>query len=91
MQNKICMRYIISGRVQGVFYRASAQAEANRLGLNGWARNLATGQVEVLACGEQEKVALLYDWLQKGPELAQVEKVEGEEMPWQEHARFAVK
>ena len=91
MQNKICMRYVISGRVQGVFYRAATQEEANRLNVTGWARNLESGQVEVLACGETEKLMKLYAWLMQGPELANVEKVVCEEIPWQEHARFAVK
>lgn len=85
------MRYIISGRVQGVWFRASAQEEANTLGLTGWARNLPDGSVEVLACGEKEKLMQLYNWLRQGPELARIDDVKFEERPWEAFDRFAVK
>jgi len=91
VQNKICMHYLISGHVQGVFFRASTQEQANTLGLTGWTRNLDNGQVEVVACGETEKLMQFYAWLLHGPERAKVEKVISEEIPWQQHARFAVK
>lgn len=61
--------------MQGVFFRASTQAEAQRLGLRGWARNLPDGRVEVLACGEPAAVDALAAWLQQGPPLAEVESV----------------
>lgn len=91
MENKICMRYLVSGHVQGVFYRATTQEQAIALGLTGWARNLENGQVEVIACGEAEKLLKLYQWLTRGPEHARVDKVISEEVAWQEHKRFAVK
>lgn len=71
-----CYRYIISGRVQGVFYRASAARQATRLGLRGWVRNLTDGRVELLACGEPAELAALEKWLEKGPELAKVTNIE---------------
>jgi len=71
-----CVRYIVSGRVQGVFFRASARDEAVRLGLAGYARNLADGRVEVLACGEDSAIAELERWLHHGPALARVTSVE---------------
>ena len=71
----ICVRCFVSGRVQGVFYRASTQTVANKLGLTGYARNLMDGRVEVLVCGDQDKVEQLKDWLWQGPELARVEGV----------------
>ncbi|MBI3590700.1 MAG: acylphosphatase [Candidatus Melainabacteria bacterium] len=65
----------ISGRVQGVFYRASCQEVAQRLGLRGWVRNAPTGQVEVLAQGEKEKIEKLIEWCKKGPPSAKVSDV----------------
>jgi acylphosphatase len=70
---KFCLRCWVSGRVQGVFFRAHTRQEAQRLGLNGWARNLADGRVEVLACGEHAAVMALRQWLHQGPRLARVE------------------
>jgi acylphosphatase len=73
---KICRRCLISGKVQGVFYRASTAEQAKRLGLTGYAKNLQDGGVEVLACGEEAKVSELVDWLWKGPPAAKVQGVE---------------
>lgn len=66
------MRYIVSGRVQRVFYRASAAAEARRLGLDGWARNLSDGTVEVVARGSDDALSELAEWLWQGPPAASV-------------------
>ncbi len=70
-----CRRCIVSGRVQGVFYRASTQQQAQRLGLSGWARNLPDGTVEVVVCGETDKVEQLCTWLRQGPAHASVTDV----------------
>jgi len=72
----ICRRYLISGRVQGVFYRASAQRYAQSLELSGWVRNRRDGRVELLACGEASVVAELEKWLEIGPEYAKVTNIE---------------
>ena len=71
-----CVRFVVSGRVQGVFFRASTREEALRLGLTGHARNLPDGNVEVLACGADAALAQLERWLALGPPLAQVSRVE---------------
>ena len=68
-------RCYVSGRVQGVCFRAATQEEANRLGVTGYARNLPDGRVEVLACGPAEAVAQLRSWLHRGPPAAQVTDV----------------
>ncbi|MBV9576239.1 MAG: acylphosphatase [Gammaproteobacteria bacterium] len=88
MANKLCIHCFVSGKVQGVWFRASTQAEAKRLAITGWARNLADGRVEVMACGEQEKINELYAWLQHGPELASVVEVTYEELAWQAYDEF---
>ena len=67
--------FLISGRVQGVFFRESTKKVALKLGLNGSAVNLPDGTVKVCLNGESEDIDLLERWLQIGPELAQVESV----------------
>lgn len=91
MQKKIAMNFLITGKVQGVWFRAGTQDEAKRLGITGWARNLPDGRVEVIACGDAEKILELHEWLKHGPELAEVKNVDAKEIAWQEHERFAVK
>ena len=71
-----CRHYWISGRVQGVFYRASAQGKAQSLGLKGWVKNLHDGRVEAVACGSEEILAKLEVWLHQGPPMAIVDHVE---------------
>lgn len=66
---------IISGKVQGVFYRASCQEAAQRFGLKGWVKNLSTSEVEVLVQGEKEKIKKLIEWCKKGPSKAVVSEV----------------
>ena len=66
----------ISGLVQGVYYRGSAQARARELGITGYARNLSDGRVEVLACGDPVVVSVFIEWLRVGPTEAQVTAVE---------------
>ena len=83
---QVCKRCLVSGKVQGVFYRASAAAQARRLGVTGHAKNLADGRVEVLAYGEEKAVEELIAWLWKGPPNAKVQGVEtsdvtSEQMP----------
>jgi acylphosphatase len=70
-----CIRCLITGRVQGVFYRASSQEKARSLGLTGWAKNLPDGRVEVLACGEDRQLKELESWLWQGPNHASVGEV----------------
>jgi acylphosphatase len=72
----IARRCLVSGRVQGVFYRASTRARAEALGVTGHARNLRDGRVEVLACGEPAAVEALCQWLWQGPPACSVSAVE---------------
>lgn len=67
---------MVSGKVQGIFYRASCEEIAKSYGLNGWVRNLPSGEVEVLAQGEKEKIEKLIQWCKKGPSGAKVIDVE---------------
>ncbi len=69
-------RFLISGRVQGVFFRAATREQALLLGLSGHARNLEDGRVEVVAMGGAQAVEALAQWLEDGPPAARVESVE---------------
>lgn len=66
---------MVTGRVQGVFFRATAQDEARRLGLNGWMSNEPDGSVAGHFEGTPEAVAALVDWCRQGPPLARVADV----------------
>ena len=69
-------RFLVAGRVQGVWFRAATREQALSLQVRGFARNLADGGVEVVAVGEDAALAALEQWLWQGPPLAKVAKVE---------------
>lgn len=69
-------RWLVAGKVQGVWFRASTRKEAEKLGLGGHAINLDDGRVEVLAEGEAQALEELEHWLTKGPRLARVTGLE---------------
>ena len=73
---KLTLRLVIHGRVQGVFYRDSMRREAQKLGIAGWVRNRSDGAVEAVVHGESAAVDAMVRWAQRGPEWAQVERVE---------------
>lgn len=75
MSSIAAARFHVTGKVQGVFFRASTREQAVRLGLRGYARNLADGGVEVLAVGEPGSIDALARWLQRGPPHAHVDHV----------------
>ena len=75
-EEKICVRCVVSGRVQGVFFRAATRDEARRLGLTGWVRNMIGGRVELIASGPRTAVDNLVAWLQHGPPTARVTTVD---------------
>jgi acylphosphatase len=83
-RQKDCYRFSVRGKVQGVFFRASTRDQASRLGLTGWVRNLSSGDVELLACGDREKIDMLSNWLWQGPRNAKVTDVITEKLPGSE-------
>lgn len=90
MSERISIHCYVSGKVQGVWFRASAKEEADRNGITGFARNLPDGRVEVMASGERNEIALFHAWLKHGPKLASVTEVSYEERPWQQYDSFDV-
>jgi len=85
----ICVKCYVGGVVQGVFFRATTREQAQRLGLTGYAKNLADGRVEVVACGAPDAVDQLKEWLRNGPPAARVTGVACESVVWQTFAGFA--
>lgn len=81
-------RYLVTGRVQGVFFRASTRGEALRLGITGFAKNLADGRVEVVATGAEQELDELGRWLRHGPPGARVDALIGETLPDEELKGF---
>ena len=69
------LKAIVAGRVQGVFYRASVKQVAEQLGICGYAKNLANGEVEVEATGQDLKLIKFTEFLEQGPSQADVENV----------------
>jgi acylphosphatase len=76
MPDIVARRCFVSGRVQGVYYRASARQKAIEFGVSGYASNLEDGRVEVLAVGEAAAVESLIEWLFIGPPAAKVSNVD---------------
>ncbi len=84
-------RFLVSGLVQGVFFRASTRTRAQELGLHGYAMNLADGRVEVVASGSDDALDQLAAWLRHGPPSARVDGVECEAIAEQAHAGFSTR
>ncbi len=81
---------VIKGKVQGVFYRATARGVANKLGITGWIRNTENGDVEAVISGSRELLQHFIDWCWLGPEKAVVTEVKVNELPEQKFSDFKV-
>ena len=73
--NKVRANVLVSGKVQGVFFRQKTQRQAQSFGVTGWVRNLPDGRVEAVFEGEENKVNALVDYCRRGPSIAIVENV----------------
>lgn len=87
----VCVHFRVCGQVQGVFYRASTEATARRLGLSGWVRNGEDGEVELVACGPAPQLDELEKWLWRGPANAQVSSVKRMPSPLEHFQGFEVR
>jgi acylphosphatase len=72
---------LVSGRVQGVFFRQNTRERARALGLKGWVRNTEDGKVEAVFEGEREKIEKILEWMRKGPPFA---RVDGLKIEWED-------
>lgn len=81
---------LVSGKVQGVFFRVSTQQKAIEYGLSGYAKNLPDGNVEVFLSGKEENVEKMLLWLKHGPEEANVTDIKQKKVDWQQHSFFSV-
>ena len=90
-QTTQCAHFRVRGQVQGVFYRASTEATARRLGLSGWVRNTEDGEVELVACGPAAQLDELEKWLWRGPANAQVSSVARTLLPLQNFLGFEIR
>jgi acylphosphatase len=86
-----CLRFFVSGRVQGVAYRVSAYGVARQLGVRGWVRNLADGRVELVAAGPAPALQKLEQWLHQGPPQARVDQVIREAAEFTEFDGFEIR
>lgn len=88
---KICVHAIVIGKVQGVYFRKVTQQKALECDVTGWVKNLSDGTVELVACGEKDRVSEFIDWLWKGSPRSEVVNVEHQEIPYEDHVSFAVR
>ena len=86
-----CAHFRVRGQVQGVFFRASTEAVALRLGLSGWVRNSENGDVELVACGTVRQLDDMENWLRQGPSRARVTGVQRTPAAFQTFNGFEVR
>ena len=84
------LTFIVSGKVQGVFYRASARDVAKSLGLTGSVWNLPDGNVQIEVEGEQEVINKFYSWCLEGPPRAVVNRIEVQEGIMKGYSEFTI-
>ena len=82
---------IVSGKVQGVFYRQSTREKTTTIGITGTVENLSSGQVKIIATGTREQIETLVQWCKQGPPKAIVTAVEITELPLQPFDHFSIK
>lgn len=82
MNEKVRVHIVVSGRVQGVFFRAETQEKAQQLGVTGWVKNCPGDQVEAVFEGEKQQVEEMVKWAKKGPPGAIVNDLD---VAWEEY------
>lgn len=90
LMQEILIELRISGKVQGVYYRASTKAKAEELRLRGWVKNEGNGDVSVVVQGPEEQVEEFIAWCAEGPRLAQVRQIERKQGSLQDFDNFRI-
>ena len=85
-----CEKFNVSGIVQGVGFRYHTSHQGLKLGLTGYAKNLNSGDVEVIVCGNHEQIELMAEWLMQGPRTATVNGVTREEVGYRYYKGFEI-
>ena len=85
------IKFQVSGRVQGVFFRSSTKIQADKLALSGWVRNCENGEVEGVVSGAEQQLSNFISWLQQGPRMAQVDKLKIEDCDFQGFDSFDIR
>lgn len=91
ISQRMTVRFVVKGRVQGVFFRASARSEAKRLALTGWVKNRPDGDVEGTVTGDAPALSEFSDWLSHGPEMAKVTSLEVEQVALEQFDGFVIR
>lgn len=85
-----CIHAVVTGIVQGVFFRDYTRRKAQELELTGWVKNLDDGCVEITACGDSQKVAIFSEWLWQGSPDSAVENVEWRDITLEDFDEFSI-
>ncbi|MGL0816725.1 acylphosphatase [Vibrio vulnificus] len=85
-----CEKFVVSGKVQGVGFRYHTSHQGLKLNLVGYAKNLCNGDVEVIACGEPQKIEEFAAWLRNGPRTASVDELIREEVTYRDFNGFEI-
>ena len=91
MKKMMCVRVVVSGRVQGVFFRMETKRAADQVGVTGWVRNKQDGRVEAVFQGDDNQIDRMVEWCKKGPALSRVTRVDvTEEMVSNDFTSFEI-
>lgn len=88
---EVCIKAVVSGKVQGVFFRDTTVKKAHQWQLTGWVKNTSDGNVELIACGEQENIKKFIEWLWQGSAASKVDNVHWEEILWESFDDFIIR
>ena len=89
--NNTCKQFKVTGRVQGVSFRAFTHRQARLLNLTGWVRNNPDGSVELVVCGSEDSLTSLEAWLHDGSDWARVDQVLVEEVECEDFDNFEIR